>query len=247
MQNGLGKIQNVVLIGGTSEIGTEIVKHLPFSMDAEVLLVGRGFTKPQTLENLYSRVEFAELDLLSSFDARVFVSSVFKGRDIDVVIFSAGIMGFQQDFAFDSKIKETLDVNSTGQIRLLVSFAERMKTQRHGRILIVSSVAAIRPRMTNYFYGSSKAALDFFARGLTKDMKQHGVDVSVLRPGFVRTKKTLDLKEPPFTSNTTQVGRLAVQGLFSGVPVIYAPRVLRYVMFVLGLLPAKIVNKLELK
>jgi decaprenylphospho-beta-D-erythro-pentofuranosid-2-ulose 2-reductase len=247
MQNGLGKIQNVVLIGGTSEIGTEIVKHLPISADARLLLVGRRDIESHSLQNLYSRVEFVELDLLSSFEAGIFVTSVFEDSDIDVVVFAAGMMGFQKDLAFDLKVRAVLNVNAEAQIRLLSSFAERMKMQKHGRILVVSSVAAIRPRLSNYFYGSSKAAIDFFARGLSKDMKQYGVGVSVLRPGFVRTAMTVDLKEAPFAANPVDVGRVGAQGLFSSIDVIYAPGILRYVMFVLGLLPLAILNKLESK
>ena len=138
-----------------------------------------------------------------------------------------------------------MSVNAVAQIRLLNSFGEHLKKQRHGHMLVISSVAALRPRLSNYFYGSSKAAIDFFARGLREDLKQFGVVVSVLRPGFVRTKMTTGMTEAPFAANASDVGRIAARGLFAGRSVIYAPGILRYVMFVLRLLPSAILNKME--
>ena len=41
-----------------------------------------------------------------------------------------------------------------------------------GTIVILSSVAAIRPRKANFVYGAAKAGLDAFARGLADSL--HG-------------------------------------------------------------------------
>ena len=245
MRNGLGKIQNVVLVGGSSEIGLELVRQLPVSNDAQLVLIGRSSKEVQSLRNVYSRVEFFELDLLSSFDGEKITSSVFKNSDIDVIIFASGIFGSQINLDKDVKIKELLTVNTGSQIRLLCSFAKRMKLQAHGRMLIISSVAAMRPRVSNYTYGASKAAIDFFARGLRNDLRHFGVGVSILRPGFVHTKMTAGLKVAPFALNAVDVGRLGVRGMFSDKELIYAPGILRYVMFVLRLWPSSILKRLE--
>jgi len=245
MRNGLKRIQNVILIGSSSEIGLTIVRKLPLAADARLVLVGRRRPDVEALYVDYSQVDFVGLDLLAEFDANLVVDSLFSGADIDVVIFAAGVLGSQADLEVDPRVNALYVVNAVSQIRLLSAIAQRMKAQRHGRMLVISSVAAMRPRLSNYFYGSSKAALDFFARGLREELKKFGVSVSILRPGFVRTKMTAGAEAAPFASDVATVGRLGSQGLFADKAVIYAPGILKYVMSILCKLPNSILNKLE--
>ena len=65
-----------------------------------------------------------------------------------------------------------------------------MRAQGHGTIVVLSSVAAIRPRKANFVYGAAKAGLDAFGRGLADSLHGTGVDVLLVRPGFVIGRMT---------------------------------------------------------
>ena len=72
-----------------------------------------------------------------------------------------------------------------------------MKAQGRGTIVVLSSVAAELPRASNAVYCASKAGLDALARALDDDLRPYGVRVMLVRPGFVRTRMTAGLPEPP--------------------------------------------------
>jgi decaprenylphospho-beta-D-erythro-pentofuranosid-2-ulose 2-reductase len=120
-----------------------------------------------------------------------------------------------------------------------------MKAQGHGQIEIISSFAQTRPRVDNFIYGSSKAGLDFMARGLNERLDGTGVSICILRPGFVRTRMTRLMPEAPFTVNSDAVGKRAVKLLKSSEPVGYAPPVLKWVAIIFSLLPTGVFRKIS--
>ena len=80
---------------------------------------------------------------------------------------------------------QMIDTNFTSHVTTLLAAAARMRAQGNGTIVVLSSVAAIRPRKANYVYGAAKAGLDAFARGLADALDGTGVRVLLVRPGFV--------------------------------------------------------------
>lgn len=212
MLNGFGKIQNIVLVGSTSEIGLAIIKNLPLATDSHLVLLGKSHPTAEEKTNLPKVTETKLLDLRSEFDSVKTVASIFPNTDIDVVIFAAGILGGSNQ-KNDTSTIELFEVNLVSQIRLLLAFSERLKQQRHGKILVISSVSTLIPRKHNYLYGSSKVALDFFSQGLMRDLQPYNVKLTILRPGFVFTKMTAGLRVPPFAAHPQQVGLIGARGL----------------------------------
>ncbi len=62
--------------------------------------------------------------------------------------------------------------------------------------MALSSVAGERVRRSNFVYGSGKAGTDSFYLGLGEALREHGVHVSVVRPGFVHSKMTAGRSRP---------------------------------------------------
>ena len=83
-----------------------------------------------------------------------------------------------------------IETNLTGHVTTLLALAARMRAQGHGTIVVLSSVAAVRPRTFNLVYGAAKAGLDAFARGLADSLHGSGVRVLLVRPGFVTGRMT---------------------------------------------------------
>jgi decaprenylphospho-beta-D-erythro-pentofuranosid-2-ulose 2-reductase len=84
-----------------------------------------------------------------------------------MVISAAGILVPQQEVERDvRRAAEMVETNFTGHVTSLLAIAGHMRARGRGTIVVLSSVAAVRPRKANFVYGSAKAGLDSFARGL---------------------------------------------------------------------------------
>jgi len=70
-------------------------------------------------------------------------------------------------------------------------------SQGSGRILVLSSVAAVRVRRAKYLYGGAKAGLDRLCIGLADSLEGTGVSLQLVRPGHVRSKMTTGPRNRP--------------------------------------------------
>src|SRR5262245_27053323 len=113
------------------------------------------------------------------------------GGDVDAVVLAAGLLGDQDHLSDDpTAAAELCRTNFTGPVSTLLHAFQRLREQGHGTLVVLSSVAGERVRRFNFVYGSSKAGLDGFAQGLGDALVGTGVDVLVVRPGFVHTSMT---------------------------------------------------------
>jgi decaprenylphospho-beta-D-erythro-pentofuranosid-2-ulose 2-reductase len=138
---------------------------------------------------------------------------------------------------------EMMTVNFTWPVAALAEVRGRLIAQGSGRILVISSVAAIRVRRAKYLYGGAKAGLDRLCDGLADSLEGTGVTLQILRPGHVRSKMTTGAKEPPFATGVDQVAEDVMNGLAHSNRVIWSPPILRYVFALLRLLPAPLWRK----
>jgi decaprenylphospho-beta-D-erythro-pentofuranosid-2-ulose 2-reductase len=136
-----------------------------------------------------------------------------------------------------SRVASLTSTNFTGPAAAMTAFARVLRSQGHGRIVVLSSVAGYRVRAANFVYGAAKAGLDGFALGLGDALAGSGVSVMVVRPGFVRTKMTAGRKATPLAIDASDVADAVVRGLEKGAEVVWAPPVLRYVFGILRLVP----------
>lgn len=129
------------------------------------------------------------------------------------------------------------EVNYLGAASALLQTASHPRRQGGGDVVLLSSVAGVMPRRSNYAYGSSKTGIDFMARGLAMSLDETDVHIMVVRPGFVRTKMTRGMSSLPFAVSPETVARAVTGGLARRDRVVWVPRITRWVMAVLRLLP----------
>ena len=251
MKDGLGAVQSVLLLGGTSEIGLAIVRALVSERARRVVLAvrdpDRGAREAAALRE--AGAELAEpvaFEALEPDTHRRAVAEAFERLgDVDLVVLAFGVLGDQlRDERDAGAARAVVGANFTGAVSVLVEVAERLRTQGHGTIVVLSSVAAERPRRGNFLYGSTKAGLDAFAQGLGDSLQGTGVRVLVVRPGFVATRMTEGLEPAPFSTTPEKVAEAVVAGLRSGAHTVWAPPLLRAVMVVLRHLPRPLFRRL---
>jgi decaprenylphospho-beta-D-erythro-pentofuranosid-2-ulose 2-reductase len=244
VQDALGEVQSVLVLGGGSDIGRALCTRLARSRCRTVVLAGRPEDDMEPVAEAVraagaTTVELVHWDSTDVESHRKVLDEVFdRFGDIDLVYVPAGILGSQAAFDADPEFAaKAVEINFGGLVSSCLIVAERLKRQGHGTIVLMSSVAGLRARKDNYVYGSTKAGLDAFGQGLGDALEGTGVKVVVVRPGFVRTKMTEGMDPAPFSTTPEKVASLIVDGLAKGQEVIWAPPILKYPFFVFRLLP----------
>jgi decaprenylphospho-beta-D-erythro-pentofuranosid-2-ulose 2-reductase len=254
MKNGVGVSQNIVLFGGTSDIGQAIVERLVVPGTASLVLASRNIEAAVPFgERVADR--FDDLDVHHiSFNAadaaamsHVVDEVVRESGDIDIAVVAQGVLAEGVDhFANQETMIEVANVNFTATMALLYSLANVMRRQGYGKIVLLSSVAGERVRKQNPAYGASKAGIDGFALALDHDLEGTGVSILVVRPGFVQTKMTAGMEKVPFSTTAGKVADVAVKGIASDKKVVWAPGLLQWMFLILKNLPLTVWRKLPI-
>lgn len=246
MRDGSGRWGRVLLLGGTSELGLAVLGALELQHDAEVLLAGRDLAALESVQLPEAvRRRCLKWDAGDAASSERLVRDVVSGGDVDLVIAAAGVLGLgaAEDVAV---AHEVLMTNLVGLVDVLVPLGNALVQQRHGTIVVLSSLAATRARKSNYVYGASKAGLDAFASGLADRVAPAGVKVLVVRPGFVHGRMTAGLPAAPLATTADAVGAAVGRALTQGSGVAWAPRSLGLVSPVLRLVPRALWRRLDL-
>jgi len=251
MDNAFGQPQNVIVLGGSSDIARAITKKLCAARAHTVILAGRNQAllddaAREALDYGASKTDtvlFDAADVTSAADA---VAQAFDkaGDHVDLVIVAVGQLGVQQRDQSDVQaVTRMMTVNFTWPVAALTEVRNRLVAQGSGRILVISSVGAVRVRASAYLYGGAKAGLDRLCDAMADSLLGTGVSLQIVRPGVVRSKMTEGLPDAPFTTGVNEVAENVLKGLASGDRIIWSPPQLKYIFAVLRHLPAPLWRK----
>ena len=183
-----------LITGATAGIGAAFSRHLAAAGYGLVLVARDAERLNQSRATLLSfgapTVETIVADLTVA-DQRAEVADRLNGQSgesVDLLINNAGI-GLGKEFpeATDSEILGQLEINVTAPVLLAHAVLPGMRERGHGAIINVASIAGLVPgRGTTY--AGSKAFVVSFSEGLAMSLRDTGVRVQALCPGFVRTE-----------------------------------------------------------
>jgi decaprenylphospho-beta-D-erythro-pentofuranosid-2-ulose 2-reductase len=253
MQDSLGGVQSVLVLGAGSDIAHATLRVLVKRRTRTIVLAARDTEALSPLADELcalgaERVETAVFDALDTSGHAALVDDVFdRVGDIDLALFAFGVLGDQQQAERERDAAvDIARVNYLGPLSVGVPVAQRMRAQGHGTIVVLSSVAGERARRSNFVYGSSKAGMDAFFQGLGDSLVGSGVKVMIVRPGFVHTKMTDGMEAALFPTTADAVAQAIVRGLERGSETVWVPSTLRYVMSGLRHVPRPIFRKLPI-
>jgi decaprenylphospho-beta-D-erythro-pentofuranosid-2-ulose 2-reductase len=250
--NALGQPQSVLLLGGTSEIALATARAWHRSGGLEHVTVAarpgpRRDAAVADLNELGLSVEAVDFDALDTDGHPALIASLAARRDIDVAVVAFGLLGDEEDaWQVHRSAVELAQVNYVGAVSVGVCLADAMRGQGHGEIVVLSSVAGERVRRSNFVYGSTKAGVDGFYLGLGEALRGSGVHVTVVRPGFVRTRMTEGREPAPLSVTADEVAAAVVDAVATGTDLVWVPRSLRPVMSALRHVPRPLFRRLPL-
>lgn len=235
----------VVIFGGRSEIGVELAKRLARGRTL-VLAARRAGQLADEVAALTAAGATAVH--VAEFDADDLTSHAGLVRDIvadhgpiGTAVLAFGILGDQARAEHDATHAAAIvHTDFTAQVSLLTVLAASMRDAGRGRIVVFSSVAGARVRRANYVYGSAKAGLDGFVRGLTDALHGTNVHVLLVRPGFVIGRMTEGMSPAPLASTPQRVADATATALAKGRAEIWVPRSLAALVLAFRLIPRSV-------
>ncbi|TDQ04987.1 decaprenylphospho-beta-D-erythro-pentofuranosid-2-ulose 2-reductase [Labedaea rhizosphaerae] len=251
MIDAVGNPQSLLLLGGTSEIGLAIASAYASRRPLRVILAGRPSSRldaaAASLKEQGATVSTLPFDALDFASHQEVVDKAFADGDVDVTVVAFGLLGDQEQAWQDHATGvELAQVNYTAPVSVGIALAARLREQGHGKVIALSSVAGERVRRSNFVYGSTKAGFDGFYLGLGEALASSGVQVTVVRPGFVHTKMTAGMKAAPLATTPEKVASIAVAASAAGKDLVWAPSQWRLVMSALRHVPRPIFKKLPI-
>lgn len=232
-------VARVLVLGGGSDIAAAtLAELLPSGLSDVVLAMRRPDATAVDLPGVtVTALEWDATDV-ASHEALFDRAEELLGT-IDVVLCAVGLLGHHAGYSMGAEdVADMAAANFAGPAAALSVAGRRLAAQRSGAIIALSSIAGVRPRRSNYVYGSTKSGLDAFARGLCDAVADDGVRVLVVRPGFVRSSMTVGLDPAPFATTPDVVGRRIADALVSGRSgVVWVPKVLGPLFTVLAQVP----------
>jgi len=135
---------------------------------------------------------FCDVTKRETIDEAIQQIQAAEGR-IDVLILCAGMgVAGSIEFTKEEEMQRQFDVNAYGPIRVVQAALPLMRTQakgknERGRIVFVSSMAAVFSIPFQAMYSATKSALNAFAFALKNELKAYDITVSCVLPGNVNT------------------------------------------------------------
>ena len=243
----------VLIIGATGDVGVATAR-LFAAQRCSLIVTGRDQTKLDELSADLSvrgaeSIQTLVLDVAEQQSLSEFSKTIDElGQSIDLCVCTVGWLGDQK--AAESDSTETIHnvwANYLGPVLSIEPIAAKLEEQAHGALVVVSSVAGVRGRQSNYHYGAAKAALITFLEGLRNRMHRSNVHVAEIRPGFVNTRMIADMDTPEALTASADEVAMAVNKAFEKKRhVVYVKPIWRVIMLVIRSIPEIVFKRLSL-
>jgi acetoacetyl-CoA reductase len=114
-------------------------------------------------------------------------------NDVDVCVANAGITTTiaPAHRMTAEQWQRDIDINLTGAFRTVQACINGMRERRYGRIVVISSFAALGGLPGQVAYAASKAGQLGMVRTLASENAAHGITVNAILPGLVATEQVL--------------------------------------------------------
>ena len=230
--------KTVWLIGASTGIGEATASAL-HAQGARVVVSARKAAALQAFVAAHAGAQALVLDVCDPAAVQSAAAALLAQGPLDCVMYCAGHYTAMRGYAMD--LEDTLRhtrVNYQGALYVLDAVIPAMVRRAAGHISLVGSVAGYSGLPNSLAYGPTKAALINLAETLYLDLKDKGVAVSIINPGFVQTPLTAaNAFDMPALLTPQQAAAEILKGWARGCFEIHFPRRFTLWLKLLRLLP----------
>lgn len=249
---GNGSYRNALVTGASSGIGRALAERLAAEGVTVVLGARREALLRKVADGIAARGGTALVEPFDVADTNGTVDAIRRiDADVgglDLVIANAGVgmsaRGTAPPYSWEA-VAAPCHVNFCGAVATVTAVLPRMVERRRGHVVGISSLAAYGALPGHGGYSAPKAGLSMFLECLRLDVAPHGVHVTAVHPGFVRTAMTARSRQPmPFLMDTGAAAELIVRALAKAPATIDFPLPLALAARLGGVLPRVLRDRL---
>lgn len=189
--------KSILITGGSSGLGAALALEYA-APGVHLTLSGRNSQRLDTVATACrergATVATSLINVTNRPEMQQWIDAVHATHPLDLVIANAGVT---VETAFteitndrDKKTQAIFDINVTGVLNTVHPAITAMRPRRQGQIAIMSSLAGFRGLPSAPAYCASKAAVRSYGEGLRGALRGDGVGVSVICPGYVKSRIT---------------------------------------------------------
>ena len=235
--------QSILITGASSGLG-EALALAYAAPGVRMFLSGRDAERTEAVARA-CQAKGAKVDgrVLDVADARVMAEWIAEAdalSPLDLLIANAGISAGTGagDGETAEQARAIFDVNLLGVANTILPVIPAMRARRRGQIVLMASVAGWRGLPQAPAYAASKAAVRVWGEGLRGWLAGDGVGVTVICPGFVKSRMTGGNQfHMPFLMETEAAARIMKRGIDANKARVAYPWPTVILMLLLALLP----------
>ncbi|MEM8948373.1 MAG: SDR family NAD(P)-dependent oxidoreductase [Pseudomonadota bacterium] len=225
-------MKRILITGASSGIG-EATAFKAARDGWQVIACGRNLAKLEEMRFKHPNIIPLAFDITDPEQCR----KALSGVTADVVLLNAGSCEYVDADDWDSALFERVfQTNIFGVVNCLEALLPTM--QSGSKLVFVDSLARLLPFTRSQAYGASKAALFYLAKSLDVDLRDRGVRVQTVSPGFVKTPLT-DRNDfaMPMRISADEAAASIMRHIDRGTRTGYFPTVFAAILRVLSMLP----------
>ncbi|MBL7719102.1 MAG: SDR family NAD(P)-dependent oxidoreductase [Flavipsychrobacter sp.] len=215
------KDSTVLITGGTSGIGLELVKQLT-ALGAKVIVTGRNLQALEETRRLFPGVHIFQSDVSKPGDIEQLYHEVTRQfPNLNILINNAGLMR-QVDLRDSSldleNINSEIATNLSGTIQMVHQFLPHLVKQHSAAIVNVSSGIAFMPYTVAPVYSAAKAGVRAYTQALRLQLEDTSVKVFEMIPPGVKTNLQNDWAVQPAPAMMMEVDKMVnvvIKGLLA--------------------------------
>ncbi|MET7253178.1 SDR family oxidoreductase [Dyadobacter fermentans] len=241
------KNSTILITGGTSGIGLELVKQLT-QQGSTIIVTGRKQKALNDTKKRFPKIHVFQSDVSDpQAIKRLYKDVTQQFPDLNMIVNNAGEMRLLdiQDASQDlENITREIDINLAGTIRMVHQFLPHLIRMPSAAIVNVSSAIAFMPYSTAPVYSASKAGVHAYTLALRLQLNKTSVRVFELVPPGVNTNLQNDWVMPPNPGQMMDVDKLvkvAIKGLLNDTPEI-KPFLVNVIKFLSRLMPNQLMK-----
>jgi 3-oxoacyl-[acyl-carrier protein] reductase len=183
--------------GGSGDIGGAIARALAADGCNVFVHAHAGLERAQAVVDAIAagggRAQAIGFDLTNAGATRAALDRVLEAGPIQILVHNAGVhddaplAGMRED-----QWRRVIDVSLNGFFHVTQPLLLPMARTRWGRIVSVSSVAAVLGNRGQVNYAAAKSALHGASKSLAREMASRGISVNVVAPGVIGTRMSED-------------------------------------------------------
>ncbi len=233
----------ILITGASSGIGAALAQVYA-APGIFLSICGRNFNSLEAIAHgcrkKEAEVEIRVLDVRDREAMRRWIEETDNRHPLDLVISNAGVsIATTESHDSEEQDLELIDINLLGMLNTIHPIIPRMRARHSGQIALMSSLGAFRGVPWSQAYCASKAAVKIYGEGLRGSLKSYGIEVSVICPGFVKTRMVAGRKGlMPLILEADQAAKIIRRGLLRNKPLIAFPWPVYLIFWLLGIIPS---------